>query len=212
MLTSSTHPILDEPYPLTQEEIDSYQRDGHILLRNLLPPETVDDFRAAIVNAHAQLYEQLPETAKGNGDTTYDRAFTLKENLWEVDDHVKEFVFSKRFADIAAQLLGVPNVRLYHDLTFFKEGNQKNGGYTPWHQDGHYWPLDTPSCLTLWMPLTSCPKAKGPMSFACGTHLLRSAEHLEISDDSDALIRKLIEEEKIEVWEARDMDAGDATL
>ena len=39
---------------------------------------------------------------------------------------------------IAAKLLGCRDVRVYHDLTFFKDGQGK-GAPTPWHQDGYYW-------------------------------------------------------------------------
>ena len=28
-----------------------------------------------------------------------------------------------------------------------------SGGFTPWHQDQFYWPLDTDRTITMWMPL-----------------------------------------------------------
>ena len=37
------------------------------------------------------------------------------------NEQVKEFVFSRRLAGIAAQLLGVHAVRLYHDQALYKE-------------------------------------------------------------------------------------------
>ena len=37
------------------------------------------------------------------------------------------------------------SVRLYHDQALFKEAG---GGITPWHQDQHYWPLDTDRTIT----------------------------------------------------------------
>ena len=58
-------------------------------------------------------------------------------NLWAVDDAVKQFTLAKRFAKIAADLLGVDKVRLYHDQALYKE---PGGGFTPWHQDQYYWP------------------------------------------------------------------------
>src|SRR5436189_133361 len=71
-------------------------------------------------------------------------------NLWEVDESVKKFTLAKRFAKIAADLLGVENVRLYHDQALYKE---PGGGFTPWHQDQYYWPLSTTNTVTMWMPL-----------------------------------------------------------
>ena len=63
-------------------------------------------------------------------------------------------MFAPRFAEVAARLLGVEGVRLYHDQGLFKE---PGGGPTPWHQDGYYWPLDTERTITLWMPLVDVP-------------------------------------------------------
>ena len=53
-------------------------------------------------------------------------------NLWQKDEAVKRFVFEQQFAQVAADLLGVEKVRLYHDQALFKE---PGGGHTPWHQD-----------------------------------------------------------------------------
>ncbi|MEM9514691.1 MAG: phytanoyl-CoA dioxygenase family protein [Actinomycetota bacterium] len=43
-------------------------------------------------------------------------------------------------ASVAAELLGVEAVRVYHDQALV---NRAGGGRTPWHQDQWYWPLDT---------------------------------------------------------------------
>lgn len=57
--------------------------------------------------------------------------------------HLDEFkliqIFKHLFTGIAARLLGCRDVRIYHDLTFFKESTKNHGSDTPWHQDGHYW-------------------------------------------------------------------------
>ncbi|KDR74726.1 hypothetical protein GALMADRAFT_141073 [Galerina marginata CBS 339.88] len=199
---------LSEDYPLSQRQIDEYQKNGHILLYNVVPPAQVAGLRAAVLKTHNSL---LTEEGRRPAMTTYDKAFRLTENLWEVNDVVKAHVLSKRYAGIAAKLLGCRDVRVYHDLTFFKEGLGK-GSATPYHQDGHYWPLDTEKCITLWTPLVDCPLEMGPMSFVSGSHHSRDAEHLEISDESDAFIRNLIQEKKLTIAGAQHMNAGDATF
>ena len=67
-------------------------------------------------------------------------------------------MFGGRFAGVAAALLGVDGVRLYHDQALFKE---PGGGPTPWHQDQVYWPLATDRTITMWMPLVDLPDASG---------------------------------------------------
>lgn len=58
-------------------------------------------------------------------------------NLCEHSQVVCEFVTGKRLARIAAELLEVEGVRLYHDQSLYKE---PGGGITPAHADQYYWP------------------------------------------------------------------------
>ncbi|KAI6111774.1 phytanoyl-CoA dioxygenase [Pisolithus croceorrhizus] len=174
---------------------------GHILLRNVIPESEIAELRTAVLRAHEALKAE---------EEDFQKAFRITQNLWEINDTVRAHVLSKRYAGIAAKLLGCRDVRIYHDLTFFKEGLGK-GKATPWHQDGHYWPLDT-GCITLWVPLIDCPVDMGPMSFVSGSHLNKNAEHLPISDESDEYIRNLVEKENLTVAPAQHMNAGDATF
>ena len=79
------------------------------------------------------------------------------------------FVLARRFAKIAAELMGVQGVRIYHDQALFKE---PHGGPTPWHQDQYYWPLKTDKFVTMWMPLTDITAEMGPITFANGSQKL----------------------------------------
>ncbi|MEJ7661127.1 MAG: phytanoyl-CoA dioxygenase family protein [Hymenobacter sp.] len=88
-------------------------------------------------------------------------------NLWRADEGVRRFVLARRFARLAADLLGVENVRIYHDQALFKE---PGGGPTPWHQDQYYWPVDTTNTITMWMPLVDIDVAMGMLTFASGSH------------------------------------------
>ncbi|KAL4063342.1 hypothetical protein V8B97DRAFT_2061576 [Scleroderma yunnanense] len=193
---------LAEEYILSQTEATKYQKDGHILLKNVVPASEIDELRTAVLKAHQALIAE---------EEDFQKAFRITQNLWEVNDVVRAHVLSKRYAGIAAKLLGCRDVRIYHDLTFFKDGQGK-GAPTPWHQDGHYWPLDTDKCVTLWVPLIDCPLEMGPMSFVSGSHLTRNAEHLEISNSSDDFIKELIEKENLTVAPAQHMNAGDASF
>lgn len=44
----------------------------------------------------------------------------------------------------------VEGVRIYHDQALNKE---PGGGYTPWHCDGYYWPVQSDKIVTAWVPL-----------------------------------------------------------
>jgi ectoine hydroxylase-related dioxygenase (phytanoyl-CoA dioxygenase family) len=119
--------------------------------------------------------------------TTYQKAFLQVMNLWTQSDVVKEFVFSKRLARIAAELMGTSGTRLYHDQALYKEGK---GGFTPWHADQYYWPLASTHSVTVWIPLQATPLDMGPLAFAPKSHLHDLGRDLEISDQSEAKIEK----------------------
>lgn len=140
---------------------------------------------------------------------TYGKAFLQIMNLWEVDETVKQFTLAKRFGQLAADLLGVPNVRLYHDQALFKE---PGGGPTPWHQDQYYWPLDTPNCVTMWMPLVDISVEMGMLTFATGSHKHGLVENLDISDESEARLEAYVNDHKLLITRPETMQAGDATF
>ena len=93
--------------------------------------------------------------------STYDKAFLQVMNLWQHSAQVAEFVMGKRLARIAAELLQVRGVRLYHDQSLYKESG---GGITPAHADQYYWPLASDRTITAWVPLQPSCSIRQPCS------------------------------------------------
>ena len=195
----------DESMEINARDIASFRENGHILIREVLDKEEVSFFRDAIVKA---VSNYNTEKRKIEDRDTYGKAFLQIMNLWRVDETVKEFVFSKRLAGIAAQLLGVEKVRLYHDQALFKESG---GGPTPWHQDQYYWPIDTSNTVTMWMPLMDINQEMGIMAFASGSHTKGSVLDYEISDKSEMEFDHYIKDKRYPVQTTSAMHAGDAT-
>ena len=108
----------------------------------------------------------------------YSSIFTQVTNMWQVQPATREFILHPRFAKLAAQLLGVPRVRLYHDQALVKN---PNAGKTPWHQDYIYWPIDSAKVVTMWLPLDQCPRTRGTMQFVKGSHLHKGLTPMPIS-------------------------------
>ena len=198
--------ILHSDYPLTDEQVSTYQRDGHILLDDVLTAEHIPPYHDAIVRTVA---ERNTETRKLKDRDTYGMAFLQTTNLWEYSDKVKEYVMAKRFAGIAARLMGVERVRLYHDQALFKEAG---GGITPWHQDQHYWPLATNDTITMWMTLADIDAAMGTLRFASGSHVEGYLGDIPISDESEAQLKAFVESKGFTLQQADMMKAGAATF
>jgi len=199
-------PALEEPYPLPEGSREAFARDGFVVLRELAAPDEVAAFRGAIAATADRLRWDMRPLEERD---TYGKAFLQTMNLWRHDDTVKRFVFARRFARVAAELLGVRGVRLYHDQALFKEAH---GGFTPWHQDQHYWPLDTDRTITLWMPLHDLTPEMGIMHFARGSHARGCVVDLPIGDQSEALVSRLVEDAGYETAGAASLRAGDASF
>jgi ectoine hydroxylase-related dioxygenase (phytanoyl-CoA dioxygenase family) len=179
---------------------------GHVVLRDVADGL---DLVAHCESIRAATVRLMSEKRALEVRDTYGKAFLQVTNLWTKDEAVKQFVFEKRFAQIAADLLGVRKVRLYHDQALFKE---PGGGHTPWHQDKFYWPLDTDKMVTMWMPLVDIDEQMGSMRFASGSHVNGAVESVEISDESEEIFSRYIAENGFAIDGPSQMKAGDATF
>jgi ectoine hydroxylase-related dioxygenase (phytanoyl-CoA dioxygenase family) len=108
-------------------------------------------------------------------------------NLWTEEETIQPLIFSKRIAQMAAELMQVEGVRLYHDQALYKEAG---GGITPWHADQYYWPLATDKTVTAWIPLQVTPLEMGPLEFCAGSHQILEGRDLSIGDESEKIIEK----------------------
>ena len=184
MISSSSE--LDSAYTLTPEQIRLFRENGFIKLKQVLSAEALWHFgeeisrRVLRLNTNTKPMEQR---------TTYQKAFLQVMNLWTKSEMVKELVFSRRLARIAAELMGVGGVRLYHDQALYKE---PSGGFTPWHADQYYWPVDTDNTVTAWIPLQPVTREMGPLAFSATSHKFAVGRNLEISDDSEIKISKAL--------------------
>lgn len=176
--------FLDEPYPLTADQLSFYQKNRYIKLKQVLNEETLDFFNKAItdrVNQMKAIDTPLEQRS------TYGKAFLQLFNLWCEDEVVKKLIISKRLGKIASDLMQTDGVRIYHDQALFKEGG---GGITPWHADQYYWPLETDMTVTAWMPLQATPLELGPLEFSAASHQIVEGRELEIGDESEAVIQQ----------------------
>lgn len=175
---------IDQRYELTREQIEYYQKNRFIKLKEVFDQETIATFNQVISKKVSEL--NAVDAPLSERDT-YGQAFLQLFNLWQKDDAIKSLVFSKRLAQIASDLMQVNGVRLYHDQALFKEAG---GGITPWHADQYYWPLSSDKTITAWIPLQQTPLEMGPLEFSAGSHQIVEGRDLQISDESEALLKE----------------------
>lgn len=175
---------LDTPIVLTQAQVDFYQKNRFIKLKNILDESTLAQLNFEFTE---QVYLMNTQTQALEHRDTYGKAFLQLTNLWRENLEIKQLVFSPRLASIATQLMQVDGVRLYHDQALFKEAG---GGITPWHADQFYWPLTTDKTITAWIPLQATSLEMGPLEFSAGSHVLKIGRDLAISDESEAIMQQ----------------------
>jgi ectoine hydroxylase-related dioxygenase (phytanoyl-CoA dioxygenase family) len=181
------------PYKVSKEHIDFYQKHGCIKLKQVLSADEINEFGPEITRKVFELNTlHLPMEQR----STYQKAFLQITNLWTKSEKVKEFVFNKRIAGIAAQLMRCDSVRLYHDQALYKE---PSGGFTPWHADQFYWPLATDKCTTVWIPLQETPVDMGALEFSMGSQNFEYGRDLPISDESEQHIQDALEKQGFEL-------------
>ncbi len=133
-----------------------FRNNGFIKLRGVLSPA-----------ATLRLRQELVELLSATFDTVLDggtmERFLSVELAWLHNRLLRDYVLSPRIAKIAADLLDVPRVRLYHDNAMSKE---PGCGRTPWHYDDHHFPLATQDVVTAWIPAQPVSLAMGPLAFA----------------------------------------------
>lgn len=183
---------LDAPYRLEAGQADFFAENGYIKLKQVFSPALLAHYRDAIAQLVAQHADgSLPLDQR----TTYGKAFLQIGNLWQESEIIREFVFGKRLAQIAATLIGARGVRIYHDQALYKEAG---GGITPWHADQYYWPVSSDKIVTAWIPLQPTPDEMGPLCFSARSHRLQIGRDMEISDESEMTLKKALEHLPVE--------------
>jgi ectoine hydroxylase-related dioxygenase (phytanoyl-CoA dioxygenase family) len=164
------------PYAVSDEQINLYKENGFISLQNVLSGKALEFARRVIESAVLIRKEQDKRTLAEKSQ--YEQSFLQCGYLCWDFPAVKDFVFGKRFAGIARDLMSVKHVRLWHDQALFKE---PHGRVTDAHQDISYWPIkEGEFTTTMWMALNDVPKEKGCMYFYPGSHKIKEKEYVDI--------------------------------
>ncbi|MFK7830608.1 MAG: phytanoyl-CoA dioxygenase family protein [Congregibacter sp.] len=179
---------LKVPYDLDPQAVVRFNRDGYVKLKRVLSPGALALLRREM---EASLREDLGEDPE--------LAFRSGEMMWLRNDVFRQAVLSSRIAEIAAALMGVPRVRLYHDNALAKE---PGCGRTPWHYDKEHFPIASKNVCTAWIPLQAIPQNMGPLAFAVGIENYRLVESVELSrfDTSyDRAVNQIFSEQGVTV-------------
>lgn len=140
-----------------------FWRDGAVCVRGAFGPEWVALAEEAI---EANLADLSPFAKRASADD--DGAFIEDFCNWQRIPALETFVRESPAAGIAAQLLDVSRVRLYHDHILVKEPGTRQR--TPWHQDLPYYNIDGRQNISMWFPIDPVSR-ESTLEFVAGSHV-----------------------------------------
>jgi len=160
-MTRTTPRLLDD------DLVRTFERDGFVVVPDLLTADELDRYGAAVTAAVAERtrLDTVPLAEKSR----YQQSFVQCMNLWEDRPDVAPLVFHPRVGQAAAELLRVPAIRLWHDQALYKRAG---GRVTDPHQDHPYWPILETASVTAWIPFEGSTRASGAMSYLPGSHAI----------------------------------------
>jgi len=152
------------------EQMDAYDRDGFVIVREFLPAEEVERVRgrwAAVFNHEWETGLCPDEVNYTAGATDPDMTRQLC-NVWKADRVLAATTLALRNAAFAARLAGLRGVRLVQDNLIWKP---PSGKPLLVHQDGSYLDyLDPPNMVTCWMALDDTDRSTGTINYVRGSH------------------------------------------
>jgi hypothetical protein len=170
---------LAEPYDLTAAQREAFATQGFVKLPAVLSPGALAAARVEVA--------RLAQDGPGPGSS----GFLSLDMMWQAGSEVlRRFALSPRLGRLAAELLGVADVRLYHDNVLSK---QPGCGRTPWHFDAHHFPIASRDVVTSWIPLQAIPAAMGPLAFAADRDAWRYAEDVDFATAGSSYDRGVAE-------------------
>lgn len=155
--------MLNPAYPLTDDEIEAYRRDGAICLRQVFTADEVETLRAGVDQAMGAPSPFARDFSSGDGGDFFADVF-----VWTRVDKIRDTTLTPRLGQIAGRLMGARQVRFFFDHLLVKEpGSAKP---TPWHQDSPYWPIAGAQCCSIWIALDRVTRDNGLVEYVRGTH------------------------------------------
>ncbi len=105
-------------YDVSASQVQAFQENGHVQLSGVFSAELLAQVGPRIARIVGNHRTRQPDLQKRD---TYGKAFLQIGSLWRQDDQIGAFCLAPRLGAIAAALLQVRGIRLYHDQALFKE-------------------------------------------------------------------------------------------
>ena len=185
---------------LDPDEVERYQHEGWIVPRWRLPSSRVDAMREALeellrrnpgVRPEKLVSAHVERAGRDNGEGVRG---------------VADFLALARDPEIVELVSGVvgDDVILWGCHVFCKPAAE--GYETPWHQDGHYWPIRPLATCTAWVALEPSTRGNGCLRVIPGSHRNQQLHPHLHEDRTDLTLQQRMAEGTFDEREAVDIE------
>lgn len=185
---------------LHPDEIEHYQREGWVIPRWRLPQAQVDAMREAL----DQLLRRNPGVRPEKLVSAHVEGG--RQGNAEGVRGVAQFLALARdpaIVDLVAGAIG-EDIVLWGCHVFCKPAGE--GYETPWHQDGHYWPIRPLATCTAWVALEPSTRANGCLRVIPRSHSTKTLHQHLHEDRSDLTLNQRLAAGAFDEGEAVDLE------
>ncbi len=152
---------LQSLHSVTQEHVDTYRRDGVVLLRGMLDAEWISTMQAAIDKVIAEPREH---GILGPSHGAMTSVCFMSRNAGEFRD----FALRSPIGEVVGRVIGANTIRLYHDHLFVKP--PKSSKIMAWHCDETAWPVVGEMAPNIWTAFSPVNARNGRVEYVAGYH------------------------------------------
>ena len=190
---------------LSESEVRHYRQHGYVVPSYRLSPERVLELRSAL----ATVIDANPETRPEQLVSVHTREKGVEGVVG--DAIFLELARDRQILDLIEQLIG-PDIVMWGCQAFCKPAG--DGMEVPWHQDGHYWPINPLATVTAWIAIDDSTVENGCLRVIPDSHLDQYLHGHLVEDRKDVVLNRRVKNRHFDENSAVDieLEAGQLSL
>lgn len=165
-----------EQFTITEEQIQTLERDGVVHIKGVFDAEWVEYLRQA---TQSQVEDPHFWAFAGTASKLYDY---IQRNVWQTNKAFANFYYHSAMAHVLAQCGRTDEIRVSTDLLMVNP----NKGFK-WHQDNQNGPINWDEAIRFWITMDETPKDYGAPVYLKASHnnqvVDNQAVFVDIEDD-----------------------------
>lgn len=166
--------IADPPTTVTAEQKAQFDRDGYLVLPDVVEPDVLAAVTADLDDLEARVNRYLAKAKDGRKSIAERGAITFTTHAVLHSEAARAFTHHPTLVGLTRDLVG-PDVNLYWDQAVYKKPEKPRR--FPWHQDNGYTYCEPQHYLTCWVALTDATVDNGCPWVLPGAHRAGTLRH-----------------------------------